>query len=487
LSKEWGPPHYEYDRNSDYDKAIDDLDMSIEDLEMAIRLKSDDQPDVLVVFTPTERHETPFERDNGGNPTLGAGVRVELYRSLALAYSLRGRAWIESQEYDKAIRYFDEKVGLNPKIEAAYYWRAIAWIRKGNYDNAIKDFDKAISLDPDAWRPYLRRGNAWQSKRDHDKAIQDFDEAIRRAEKEHSILRFRAKDELAIAYNNRGDAWTAKDDHDKAIMDYDEAIRLAPENAVYYQNRGDAWAAKKDQDKAITDFDKARRLDRRQRTRPVPQKLEINIPGALSVLTLGGFAAFAETPGIIEISPTMLGEAQDRQLANRKQRLEKLLLKAPDGILQIEIRMINRLQAWKDGSNQPEDYAYLFKAKEEQFECSEFAKAVANLSALTQLEHLDLTGCSVTDAGLAQLRLLPNLRGLCLSNCRKITDQGLAHLGVLTRLNKLALAGCSVTDRGLAHLAGLKNLRELDLAGCNKITEDGVAALMADLPNCEVV
>ena len=149
--------------------------------------------------------------------------------------------------------------------------------------------------------------------------------------------------------------------------------------------------------------------------------------------------------------------------------------------------MLRRLEGvWQNGNDKPEDYAYRFKANEEHFESSEFEKALVQFSALTQLEGLDLTECSISDDGLERLQVLPNLRWLDLSNCEVITDQGLANLAPLTGLEYLDLAGCSVTDAGLAHLAGLKNLRYLNFEGCDKISHAQVSALKAALPQCEI-
>ncbi len=49
----------------------------------------------------------------------------------------------------------------------------------------------------------------------------------------------------------------------------------------------------------------------------------------------------------------------------------------------------------------------------------------------------------------------------------------------------LMLNETSITDAGLAHLSGLTNLRGLDLRG-TRVTEEGVAQLQRALPNCRI-
>ena len=68
----------------------------------------------------------------------------------------------------------------------------------------------------------------------------------------------------------------------------------------------------------------------------------------------------------------------------------------------------------------------------------------------------------VSDADLAHLKGLTNLRKLVLDRCG--SDAGLAHLKGLTSLRELSLFQASVSDVGLAHLKGLTNLRTVDLS-----------------------
>jgi len=216
--------------------------------------------------------------------------------------------------------------------------------------------------------------------------------------------------------------------------------------------------------------------------------LPINIPGVLSILFRFRAVPLAETPGLIEINSTTISRAHTAGLLSGKGRLQKLRdLNAPEVIIQNEIRVIRLLEdVWDPAGDRPEDYAYVFKANEEHFAATAFEETVVKLSALTQLERLDLSECSITDKGLAQLRAIPGLRELLLCGCTELTDEGLAHLAALPHLASVDLSECSVSDTGLAHLWGLKELRVLTLEGCNNITQAGVVALKAALPNCDV-
>lgn len=407
-------------------------------------------------------------------------------KPIAWTFFRRGQAHSGKHAYDQAISDFGDAIRLGATFQALcaaagrqnlfspFIERGNAWVAKGDIDKAIQDYDLAIQIK--ATEGYFWRGRAWYLKKDYAKAIEDFDEAIRLDPTDNS------------SYNFRGVVWAARNEHDNAIKDYDEAIRLAPDEPIYYNNRGHSWEAKENLDKSVSDFDKAERLDRRKRTLPIPRSFEIDLPGKLSVLFIGRAVGLAQTPGLIEISPTTLAQAYDVLISGK--RLEKLRsLNAPEVIIRNEISLLNRARArnaWNVASDKPEDYRYRFEANEQQFESSEFEKALMQLSAFTQLEELELSGCSINDNGLVRLQVLPNLRRLNLSKCAGITDQSLGHLAALTGLEHLDLAECSVTDAGLAFLMGLKNLRYLNLEECDNISQAQLSILQAALPQCEI-
>jgi hypothetical protein len=81
-------------------------------------------------------------------------------------------------------------------------------------------------------------------------------------------------------------------------------------------------------------------------------------------------------------------------------------------------------------------------------------------------------------AALAREAAKKNIPGISLGKCRKVTDAGVAALKDLTELRHLALGYCSVTDAGAAHLRGLRNLTHLGL-GSTKVTGAAIDHLSA--------
>ena len=66
----------------------------------------------------------------------------------ANAYVVRGNAYTEMGDYDRAIANQNEAIRLDPRLVAAYYNRGMAHRSKGDYARAIADYSEAIRLAP---------------------------------------------------------------------------------------------------------------------------------------------------------------------------------------------------------------------------------------------------------------------------------------------------------------------------------------------------
>ncbi|XP_074170857.1 uncharacterized protein LOC109460324 isoform X2 [Rhinolophus sinicus] len=98
-----------------------------------------------------------------------------------------------------------------------------------------------------------------------------------------------------------------------------------------------------------------------------------------------------------------------------------------------------------------------------------------SLLTLQALQELDLTACSkLSDASLAKVLQLPQLRRLSLSLLPALTDKGLVAMARgCPSLERLALSHCSLlSDEGWAQAAGFwPRLQYLNLSSCSQLTE----------------
>lgn len=106
--------------------------------------------------------------------------------------------------------------------------------------------------------------------------------------------------------------------------------------------------------------------------------------------------------------------------------------------------------------------------------CQATAAGLRRLSALKNLQELDISNSSLSDSELAEIGKLTSLRWLDLSG-NEITGDGLRHLNHLGKLRLLKLCFCDIGDGGFNHLASLTELRELDLSGNKEVTGAGLA------------
>ncbi|HWB00144.1 MAG TPA: SUMF1/EgtB/PvdO family nonheme iron enzyme [Pirellulales bacterium] len=109
-----------------------------------------------------------------------------------------------------------------------------------------------------------------------------------------------------------------------------------------------------------------------------------------------------------------------------------------------------------------------------------------HLASLKGLENLDVGNTAVSNAGLADIASLTELKSLSLENTG-ISDAGLIGLAPFKKLERLSLAADKkITDAAAEYLIAIKSLRSLSVTGTS-LTAQGVAAIMAGLPQCNVV
>lgn len=147
-------------------------------------------------------------------------ANIEMYRR-------RARAYLEQDNFDKAIRDLSAIIRLSPNDPQAYCDRADAYHEHGNpLRRSVSSFDKP-------WRDTRQE--------DYPHAIADYTEALRLKPGDAEVLRKRALLHLGTH------------DYDKAIADCTESLRRQPNNPDAYQTRLIAYRNKKDHDRAIAD------------------------------------------------------------------------------------------------------------------------------------------------------------------------------------------------------------------------------------------
>ncbi len=163
-------------------------------------------------------------------------------------YNNLGMAYYDIDEYDTAIKYFNQAIELDPKSILAYNNRGNVYLIFKKYQEAIADFNKAIELRPD-YELYNNRGNVYSKLEENENAIADYNKAIE------------LEAYYTPAYNNRANVYLRFEKYQEAIADFNKAIELSPDSALLYTNRGNAYSKLEEYVNAIIDYNKAIELD----------------------------------------------------------------------------------------------------------------------------------------------------------------------------------------------------------------------------------
>jgi len=168
-----------------------------------------------VVLAVGNAHATPID---DCNQSADAALQIEgctrLLRldpfgpNAALAYGLRGEAYKDKGDLDRAIVDFNSAITIDPESFNIYVNRGIAHRENGELDLALADFNKAIEINGQFAEPFINRCVVYEDKGQYDLAIADCASAITLSPNE------------AVAYNDRGVAW--------AIADYRAALARNP-------------------------------------------------------------------------------------------------------------------------------------------------------------------------------------------------------------------------------------------------------------------
>ncbi len=170
-------------------------------------------------------------------------LKIEPRNSGALFLS--GLICQQSNEFDKAITFYQRALQFDPGLISAYYNLGSVFQEKGQLEEAIAYYQRVLELDPtlaDAWNGM---GIVFQEKGQLEEAITYYQRALE------------LDPRLADAYYNLGKVFCEKGQLDGAIAHYQKALRLNPNSAEVYNNLGFCLQEKWPGDEALTYFQRA--------------------------------------------------------------------------------------------------------------------------------------------------------------------------------------------------------------------------------------
>jgi CHAT domain-containing protein/Flp pilus assembly protein TadD len=181
-----------------------------------------------------------------------------------------GLAFYGLEEYENAIKYFNQATELKPDSYEAWLYYGQSLYKAEMYDEIkkLEIFEKAIKIQPDYPFAYREKGRLYTKYQELEKALKNFNEAIKRKEDFHqaisnrgitlanlSKLRKKAlrKDEEV---NEIIEAEANKNEN-QAKIDCEKAINLRPQEPELWRNQGIMLSILEDNVSAIESYNQA--------------------------------------------------------------------------------------------------------------------------------------------------------------------------------------------------------------------------------------
>lgn len=179
------------------------------------------------------------------------------------------------------------------------------------------------------------------------------------------------------------------------------------------------------------------------------------------------FAGIAECPSLVFLAAAST-EISDEHLASlaKLPKLSSLDLDSCDGITDTSCDVLAKMKSLRGLS-----------LRKTAFEKNRVANSgLEKLTALSNLERLNLAGNAVNNDGLKLLARFPELREVDLS-ILAVDDKGLAHLPAVKNLEWLnvryseGFGGVIITNAGIKSIGKVTGLKSLNLTGAKRITD----------------
>ena len=175
---------------------------------------------------------------------------IKINAGQTVAYTRLGDLLLHRQKNaEGAVGVFSEAIKQQPALVYAYVERGRAYMQLNQLELALKDLNEAVKLNPNVAASYDFRGDIYLARRELDAAVDDYLSALK-LDNKNPVFHF----DFANALCSKGDYRTAL----KAL---DAAITLEPTFANAYVRRAVVHLQLGDSESSTRDLAKARELN----------------------------------------------------------------------------------------------------------------------------------------------------------------------------------------------------------------------------------
>jgi len=134
-------------------------------------------------------------------------------------FLLKGNLAFEKGQFEQALHYYNEAIGVDSTFTTAYYNKALTLVEMDKPYEAIDTYDDLIQIDPKYSRALYNRANLYLDVNQYFSALEDL-EALNEVWKDSALL-----------YFTKGLVNTKLKRYNKAIDEFRHSVELGENNA----------------------------------------------------------------------------------------------------------------------------------------------------------------------------------------------------------------------------------------------------------------
>ena len=146
-------------------RALNNLDEAIKAFEVA--QKENNDPKIKEALNETVKLKEKREAEAYINPEI------------AETENLKANELYKAQNYQEALKVYEEAIKRNPKMPKYYTNKAQCYIKLLEFDLAIKDCESAIKIDPKTIKAYQKKANCHFIIKEYYKALQTIEDGMK--------------------------------------------------------------------------------------------------------------------------------------------------------------------------------------------------------------------------------------------------------------------------------------------------------------------
>jgi tetratricopeptide (TPR) repeat protein len=191
---------------------------------------------------------------------------VEVGGDTAEFHLLLGKAYLNRQETENAIKELEYAACANPNLPFVHFNLGIGYARIGNKDRAEDEFRRDIAIEPDVPDTYELLGELYLRAGKDNEAETSFKEALRRSPR------------MAGSYFGIAKIYLHQGKYQQALRQIDAALHFAPENQSAHYLRGQLLSKLSRKEEAQVEFARVNKMDNSRYTNEVESFRDGRVP-----------------------------------------------------------------------------------------------------------------------------------------------------------------------------------------------------------------